>query len=242
MLHYKFIETHLIFRPSVPKEMKKLYSMPEDFPKASSTSVPTNPCTRITFLLDQNYTDVDAEFSQTLTLKPRILETSSVEQLYKNVSQIDPELDRCLFIHVGSGEALKIANDKKPDVEKGVDCDQEADAICDLVEKLTENLPHLIVFVSMLPPRYDSYQQSGMSVPNSVRRVMNVQISSRLYEKKRIFTINNDELLEWGKDEDKRDCLLRIDGRTLTNQGRKELVQFWAKKITERLEEDNDKK
>ena len=43
----------------------------------------------------------------------------------------------------------------KSDVEKGVDSDNAANELCDLVEDIVERVPYLRVLVSMLTPRFD---------------------------------------------------------------------------------------
>lgn len=67
----------------------------------------------------------------------------------------------------------------------------------------------------------------GMSASNSVRRVMNVQILSRLSQSPKVKIINNDSVLEWHKDEVKRDRLISKDGVSLTAFGIGELCSNW---------------
>ena len=95
------------------------------------------------------------------------------------VSEIDPDVDRVILIHVLSAEALDLAKVsdtrlqhfcnlrfhlsmyepciqvEKSDVEKGVDSDNAANELCDLVEDIVERVPYLRVLVSMLTPRFD---------------------------------------------------------------------------------------
>ena len=52
----------------------------------------------------------------------------------------------------------------KSEVEKGVDSDNAANELCDLVEDIVERVPYLRVLVSMLTPRFDlqvSYSASN---------------------------------------------------------------------------------
>ncbi len=96
---------------------------------------------------------------------------------------------------MGASEAAEIADRiDLSDVEKGAESDRAADAICDLAEDLVRRIPYLTVFVSMLCPRFDlgktaaattTSSSGGMSLPNSVRRVMNVQLSMRLRQKEK---------------------------------------------------------
>ena len=51
----------------------------------------------------------------------------------------------------------------KSDVEKGVDSDNAANELCDLVEDIVERVPYLRVLVSMLTPRFD-LQVSGFAL------------------------------------------------------------------------------
>ncbi len=105
--------------------------------------------------------------------------------------KISPTLDRAVLIHAGSSEAASIAS--RPglsDLEKGAESDRAADAVCDLAEDLARRIPYIKVFVSMLCPRFDlgkatSAATGGMNLPNSVRRVMNVQLSMRLLQKEK---------------------------------------------------------
>ena len=71
------------------------------------------------------------------------------------MSEIDPDVDRVVLIHVLSAEALDLARVDKSDVEKGVDSDNAANELCDLVEDIVERVPYLRVLVSMLTPRFD---------------------------------------------------------------------------------------
>ena len=115
------------------------------------------------------------------------------------VSEIDPDVDRVILIHVLSAEALDLAKVSdtvntiadavlnlvtdlnmfvvpsvnehciqvdKSDVEKGVDSDNAANELCDLVEDIVERVPYLRVLVSMLTPRFDLQVSSLKSFPH----------------------------------------------------------------------------
>jgi len=55
-----------------------------------------------------------------------------------------------------------------------------------------------------------------MSSPNVVRRVMNVELTSRLAETKNVIFLNNDPVLEWLKDDVKKNRLFSKDGERVT--------------------------
>ena len=71
-------------------------------------------------------------------------------------------MDRVVLIHVLSAEALDLAKVDKSDVEKGVDSDNAANELCDLVEDIVERVPYLRVLVSMLTPRFDLQVSSNI--------------------------------------------------------------------------------
>ena len=82
----------------------------------------------------------------------------------------------------------------------------------DVISDLLERIPYLTIFVSTLLPRFDREDRGTMSNPNNVRKVMNVEISSRLSNNDNIVFINNDIVLEWWKDEIKKNRLFGSDG------------------------------
>ena len=55
---------------------------------------------------------------------------------------------------------------EKSDVEKGVDSDNAANELCDLVEDIVERVPYLRVLVSMLTPRFDLQVSSLTTFPH----------------------------------------------------------------------------
>jgi len=57
-----------------------------------------------------------------------------------------------------------------------------------------------------------------MSSPNVVRRVMNVELTSRLAETKNVIFLNNDPVLEWLKDDVKKNRLFSKDGERVTRK------------------------
>ena len=82
------------------------------------------------------------------------------------------------------------------------------------------NLHCLIINLSIL-------LQSGMSCTNNVRKVMNVEISSRFNNNPSITFINNDLVLEWWKDDVKKMRLFCSDGFSLTAYGFSVMLDHW---------------
>ena len=66
-----------------------------------------------------------------------------------------------------------------------------------------------------------------MSCPNNVRKVMNVEISSRLNDNESVIFINNDMVLEWWKDDVKKKRLFASDGYNLTAYGFSMMLDHW---------------
>ena len=97
----------------------------------------------------------------------------------------------------------------------------------EIIADLLERIPYLSVFISTLLPRFDREDLGTMSNPNNVRKVMNVEISSRLSSNERVVFINNDTSLEWWKDEVKRNRLFSNDGHQLTAYGFSVMLDHW---------------
>ena len=66
-----------------------------------------------------------------------------------------------------------------------------------------------------------------MSCTNNVRKVMNVEISSRFNNNPSITFINNDLVLEWWKDDVKKMRLFCSDGFSLTAYGFSVMLDHW---------------
>lgn len=86
----------------------------------------------------------------------------------------------------------------------------------------------------MLLPRCDFSERSGMSNPNNVRKVINVQITSRLYENSRVTLLNSDPVLCW-EDEERRKDLMQSDGYHLTQLGFHLMIGNWTKVISDHI-------
>ena len=80
----------------------------------------------------------------------------------------------------------------------------------------------------MLVPRCDHQENPGMSNPNNVRKVINVQITSRLYENSRVTLINSDQVLGFDNDEEKKEKLIQSDGYHLTQLGFQLMIENWS--------------
>ena len=96
---------------------------------------------------------------------------------------------------------------------------------------LLERIPYLRVFISTLLPRFDDADKMTMSNPNNVRKVMNVEICSRLSSNASVVFINNDTTLEWWKDEVKRNRLFSSDGHRLTAFGFSVMLDHWTETL-----------
>jgi len=143
-------------------------------------------------------------------------------------------LYRLVLFYVGSADAAAVATDDAcNDLQKGLQADKKADGLCDLAEDAARRIPFLQVIVTTLPPRFDAHHESGsgMKLPNSIRRFMNVQLTTRLKSHKRIQLINSDEALDWQDNDKLRAQLFAADGHNLTNHGKDSLVKFWSEKL-----------
>jgi len=210
--------------------------IPDDLPWTAEVEAPEN-CRRITLLAPKKEADLAVRLSEVLKdAEVRHLPAEKVDDLYEAVRELKPERDRLVLFHVGSTDAAAVACDEgKTDLEKGALSDAKADAVCDLAEDARRRIPYLTAAVCALPPRFDGYVErarSGMKLPNSVRRFMNVQLSTRIRpESDRLLLLNADEVLDWREDEEMRVRLFQEDGCTLKDEGKDVLAQFWARKL-----------
>ena len=103
-----------------------------------------------------------------------------------------------------------------------------ANKFCDLIEtEILSKSSHFYVLISMLLPRCDFQERSGMSNPNNVRKVINVQITSRLYENPRVTLINSDHILGLDHNEERKRELMHSDGYHLTEFGFNLMLENW---------------
>ena len=116
---------------------------------------------------------------------------------------------------------------RKSDPEKAADADELANKFCDLLEsRILNRFPHIYILVSMLLPRNDYPENTGLSSPNTVRRIVNVQITTRFYLHPRVGLIFP-ECLEWAGDEARFRQLYQADGYHLTQHGFNLMTQNW---------------
>jgi hypothetical protein len=131
-----------------------------------------------------------------------------------------------IFCVLGN-DARNIALKRKSDPEKAADADELANKFCDLLEaRILNRFPHIYILISMLLPRNDCPENTGLSSPNTVRRIVNVQITTRFYLHPRVGLIFPD-CLEWGGDETRYRQLYQADGYHLTQLGFNLMIQNW---------------
>ncbi len=228
--------------PKTPAAAVSRHKLPEGLPTTSDTTPPST-CNRLTVMSSTDFDKMRSKMSEYLDgfAQVSFISTPDIATLYENISKVSPDKDLAVLIHVGASEAAEIAaKSGLSDLEKGAESDREADAICDLAEDLIKRIPYVKVFVSMLCPRFDLGADGtggGMKLPNSVRRFMNVQLSTRLGNMKRdgknILLVNNDEVLDCFEDDSKRERLFgaRGDGVKLTEEGEGVLVDHWIEAL-----------
>ena len=97
------------------------------------------------------------------------------------------------------------------------------------IKSCLQNLLRISNIISNLYPNniYFFNLQSGMSCTNNVRKVMNVEISSRFNNNLCVTFINNDVVLEWWKDDVKKMRLFCSDGFSLTAYGFSVMLDHW---------------
>ena len=149
---------------------------------------------------------------------------------------LNPNRDWLVLLHGLGPDARVIAETKKTDIDKANDADDVANVFCDIIEnQILQSSSHIYVLVSMLLPRIDLQESSGMGNPNNVRKVINVQITQRLYENPRVSLINSDKILDWGEDDVRLNELMKPDGFSLTDLGNKLIVNNWSEHIKKKI-------
>lgn len=176
----------------------------------------------------------DSQLSRTIGIPVRSVGAMKLEAFHEKIGLLNPSHDWLVLIHGLGNDARSIALKHKSDQDKALDADNTANEFCDLVEKhVLGAAPHICVLVSMLLPRSDFSERPGMGNPNNVRKVMNVQITSRLYDNPRVTLISTDSVLDGGGKED----LIQGDGYHLTPMGFKALLDSWVVHIIKRIQE-----
>ena len=156
---------------------------------------------------------------------------------FKDKSKLlNPNRDWLVLLHGLGPDARVIAETKKTDIDKANDADDVANVFCDIIEnQILHSSSHIYVLVSMLLPRIDLQESSGMGNPNNVRKVINVQITQRLYENPRVSLINSDKILDWGEDDVRLNELMKPDGFSLTDLGNNLILSNWTEHIKKKI-------
>ena len=154
----------------------------------------------------------ESDLSEDLGIPVRLIPAMKLDSFRQEIAQVDPSKDRFVLVHGLGNNARDIAlrSTSKSDVDKGAESDEVASEFAEIIKDLVERIPYIQVFVSTLLPRFDAEDQAGMSCPNNVRKVMNVEVSTRLSDVQNVTFINNDMVLEWWKDEVKKRRALRF--------------------------------
>eukprot|EP00090_Calanus_glacialis_P045897 TRINITY_DN8771_c0_g1_i1.p1 TRINITY_DN8771_c0_g1~~TRINITY_DN8771_c0_g1_i1.p1 ORF type:complete len:1155 (-),score=284.07 TRINITY_DN8771_c0_g1_i1:295-3714(-) len=153
---------------------------------------------------------------------------------------LNPSRDWLVLVHGLGNDARNIALTRKSDAEKASEADDIANEFCDIIEnRILGSAQHICVLVSMLLPRVDFQEKPGMANPNNVRKVINVQITQRLYENPRVTLINSDKALAWGDDEEVLNELMEADGYHLTDKGFGVMINNWTEHIKKKMRDTN---
>ena len=187
----------------------------------------------------------EAEIEKTLRIPIQLIRVNGTKDLAVAAKKIDPRLDRFLLFHVLDEDALEISSKPKSDVEKGVDSDNAANELCDLIDTLASKIPYVKLIVSKLLPRFDfEGEKTGMSVPNNVRKVMNVQLILRTHglahkdkTNPRVVVLDNG-CLEWMDDEVKMIRIMKMNGRELTAFGKSQMLEGWTQALKKCVEKE----
>ena len=182
----------------------------------------------------------EAALTTQLNVPVKYVPCHKLETFQEKAVLLNPSRDWLVLLHGLGPDARAIADTKKTDVDKANDADNLANMFCDIIEnKLLTSASHIYVLVSMLLPRIDLQEATGMNNPNNVRKVINVQITQRLYENSRVSLINSDKILEWGDDDVRLNELIRPDGFSLTNIGHNLVLDNWTSHIKKKMNDVN---
>ena len=180
------------------------------------------------------------DFSRELGIPVKLEAAMKLDVFQQKVTCLDPTRDWLVLVHCLGNDARNIALKRKTDSEKASEADEFANQFCDIIEqRILGSAEHICVLVSMLLPRCDFQEKPGMANPNNVRKVINVQITSRLYENPRVSLINSDKALEWGEDVGRLNRLMEGDGYHLTRLGFDLVLATWAEQIRKKMRECN---
>ena len=184
----------------------------------------------------------EKELASQLRIPIKLESAPKLDLFQEKVKLLDPTRDWLVLVHCLGNDARNIALKRKSDAEKASEADELANEFCDIIEQqILGAAAHISVLVSMLLPRCDFQEKPGMANPNNVRKVINVQITSRLYENPRVSLINSDKALEWGEDVSRLNLLMEGDGYHLTTYGFSLMLNTWREQITKKMKECNFK-
>jgi len=180
--------------------------------------------------------------SNELNVPVKVISTDTLGTFQEKSILLNPSRDWLVLLHGLGNDARNIAVKRMSDSDKATEADELANRYCDIIEgKILGAASHICVFVSMLLPRFDFQEKSAMANPNNVRKVINVQITQRLYENPRVSLINSDKILDWGEDIEKLNTLFQGDGHQLSKSGFTLIRNNWMEQIKKKMKESNFK-
>merc|ERR1711888_82202 len=184
-----------------------------------------------------NHLDKSKLASQ-LKIPVRCIPAMKLEVFQEKSILLNPSRDWLVLVHGLGNDARNIARKRKSDSEKTAEADDLANEFCDIIEnRILGAAQHICVLVSMLLPRVDFQEKPGMANPNNVRKVINIQITKRLYENPRVTLINLDKVLKWGDNKEELNKLMKSDGYHLTRKGFGAMIKNWIEHIRKKMKE-----
>lgn len=182
----------------------------------------------------------ESKLASQLKIPVKCFPAMKLDVFQKQSLLLNPSRDWLVLVHGLGNDARNIAMTRKSDAEKASEADDVANEFCDIIEtKILGSAQHICVFVSMLLPRVDFQERPGMANPNNVRKVINVQITQRLYENPRVTLINSDKALDWGDDEQALNALMEADGYHLTEKGFSVMLGNWIEHVKKKMKDTN---
>jgi len=182
----------------------------------------------------------ESKLSSLLKIPVKCVPAMKLDVFQEKSILLNPSRDWLVLVHGLGNDARSIALTKKSDAEKASEADDVANEFCDIIEnKILGSAQHICVLVSMLLPRVDLQEKPGMANPNNVRKVINVQITQRLYENPRVTLINSDKALDWGDDDNLLNELMQADGFHLTKRGFELMTNNWVDHIRKKMKDTN---
>ena len=203
--------------------------------------IPPPPPGKGNGLLILGSTQVDESFlSEEINIPVKFLACPKLDIFKEKAILVNPSRDWLVLVNGLGNDARIIAMTNKSDVDKANDADNVANDLCDIIEnKILGLAGHICVLVSMLLPRIDLQEAQGMGNPNNVRKVINVQITQRLYENPRVTLMNSDKILDWGDNDVLLNQLIRPDGFSLSERGALLVYNNWIDHIKKRMKDSN---